>query len=127
MRTLRNPAVIFCIFFFLSIAFLVPLFLYPEIHFGQLGKQTFAAQMIESTARGELRHGVFPIRHFLENYHEDLIPWAEEVPLYSFAAAALVKFLGLPVILAGKILSMLAFFFTIWGFARIGEAIDRIE
>lgn len=125
MRTLRNPAVVFFLLLLASLAFLLPLFLYPEIHFGQLGKQTFAAQMIESTARGELRHGVFPIRHFLENYHEDLIPWAEEVPLYSFIAAGLVKFFGIPVILAGKILSMLAFFFIIWGFARIGDAVRR--
>jgi hypothetical protein len=114
-----------CATLLVSLAFLIPSFLYPKIHFGQLGKQTFAAQMIESTSRGELDHGVFPTRHFIEVYHNNVIPWAEEVPLYSFMSAGVVKGFGATPIQAGKFWSLLAFAFLLWGFARIGGLIGN--
>jgi hypothetical protein len=108
-----------------SFAYLMPSFLYPKTHFGQLGKQTFAAQMIESTAKGELSHGVFPTRHFLEVYENGLVPWAEEVPLYSFMSAGLVDGLGFTPVAAGKTLSLLAFFLVILGFALIARDLGK--
>jgi hypothetical protein len=110
---------------FISLAFSMPSFFYPKVHFGQLGKQTFAAQMIESTANGELDHGVFPFRHFVEVYHPGVVPWAEEVPLYSFMSAGLVKGFGMTPIAAGKFWSMLAFAFILWGFARLAKSIGK--
>lgn len=104
-----------------SFLYLVPSLVYPRIHFGQLGKQTFAAQMIESTAKGELTYGVFPTRHFVEVYHDGLVPWAEEVPLYSFLSAGLVRAFSISPIFAGKLLSFLSFLFILFGFARIAK------
>ena len=109
----------------ISFAYLVSPFFYPKTHFGQLGKQTFAAQMIESTAKGELSHGVFPTRHFLEVYENGLVPWAEEVPLYSFMSAGLVDTIGLTPVQAGKTLSLIAFFLLIFGFARIASTLGK--
>ena len=110
---------------FISIGFLISPLVYPKIHYGQLGKQTFAAQMIESTARGELTYGVFPTRHFVESYQEKLIPWAEEVPLYSFMSAGLVRAFGFSPIIAGKVLSFIAFALIILGFAQIAKTMQK--
>jgi hypothetical protein len=117
--------VIAIIALFISLIFLVPNLVYPKVHFGQLGKQTFAAQMIQSTARGELSHGVFPTRHFVEVYEDGLVPWAEEVPLYSFMSAGLVNAFGITPIAAGKVWSFISFFLILFGFARIARALKK--
>ena len=109
----------------ISFAFLIPKLIYPRIHFGQMGKQSFAAQMIESTAKGELAHGVFPFRHFVELDHSGVIPWAEEVPLYSFMSAALIRAFNLTPIQAGKAWSFIALIFIALGFLRIGKTLKQ--
>ncbi len=125
MRLLKNPKFLSFLFVFLvSVGFMVTAFFYPEVHFGQLGKQTFAAQMIESTSRGELLHGVFPLRHFIEAYHQDLIYWAEEVPVYSFLSAGLMHLFGLSAVMAGKTLAFISFLLIILGFAKIAEKVN---
>lgn len=73
---------------------------------GQLGKQTFAAEMIRSWSLGRTALG-FPFRTFLELSHSGPIPWAEEFPLYSWLASVLMWTTGLNEVLAGRLISIL--------------------
>ncbi len=94
---------------------------------GQLTKQTFAAEMIRSWSIGRTGLG-FPFRTFLELSHSGPIPWAEEFPLYSWLASALMWTTGINEVVAGRLISILcllllvglAFQWTARQSARIG-------
>lgn len=107
---------------FLSLVSLFPLLKRDLVDYGQLGKQTFAAEMIKSTKNGEVENGVFPIRHFLEPNHNDLIPWAEEFPIYSFGAAKLSALTDISIEHSAKFLSFISFLFLIYGFYALSES-----
>jgi len=103
-------------------------FLIPIINYGQIGKETFVAEMIRSFINGETVGFLFPIRHFLEPHHTDLIPWAEEFPIFHLIIAGIHKLLALisidanPIILS-KTLNIGAFATLIAGFFSIGKTL----
>ncbi len=120
---------IFWIFFLLSFSFLIPNLMIPIINYGQLGKQTFVAAMIEGFFQSDTVGWLFPIRHFLEPAHTGPVPWAEEVPLYHYLVVWAMKsiaFAGITanVVILGKFLSMIAWGTLIYGFFRIGKNLN---
>jgi hypothetical protein len=78
----------------------------PDVIEGQVGKQTFALEMIRSFSENHVVKGWFPERHFVELHHEGVVPWAEEFPIYSFTAGMISKFTG-DIDRSARILSLL--------------------
>ncbi len=106
----------------LSLFTLLPYLFEPHILRGQVGKQTFSAEMALSYARGQTEQG-FPLRHFLEVWHEDVIPWAEEVPIYTAPVGLLSRWSGISVVILGKFASALAFIALLGALYQIGRAL----
>lgn|GEM_PF-6174564 len=111
--------------FLISIFPLIPLLLIPIVNYGQLGKQTFAAEMIRSLLNGEIVHGFFPIRHFLESHHSGLVPWAEEFPLYDWIVGAFAVVFHATPVFAAKAVSFLGWLALIFGFFKIGRYFSK--
>ena len=96
----------------ISVGSLVPSVLSDRIDRGQVSKQTFVCEMARSYTLGE-RAGIFPIRHFLEIEHPGPVAWAEELPLYVLGIAGLHRATGIPIEVAGKVISFASFFFLL--------------
>lgn len=91
---------------------------WSQILEGQIGKQSFVAHMIESYMTGALERG-FPLRFFFEPWHQGVIPWAEEVPLYHIFASTLGAITGLGAVQAGRVVSLLCVGVTAFFIRRI--------
>lgn len=92
----------------LSVLSLVPNIFEREIIQGQIWKQIEQAEAAKSFVSGETE-GFFPIRHYLEVYHKELIPWAAEFPIYTLSAALVNMITGIPIVISGRIISFIFF------------------
>jgi hypothetical protein len=118
---------VFWIILTVSLLALVPHLFIPIVNYGQLDKQTFAAEMIRSFVNGNVVHHLFAIRHFLESNHDGLIPWAEEFPLYNWVVMLLTSITGVNSIIVAKLTSFCALPAIAYSFFKIAKqvTIDR--
>ena len=90
---------------------------------GQINKQAFTLEFARSYARGDTS-GIFPIRHFLEIYHEKPMAWAEEFPIYPVMIAALSRVTGAPLAIAGRPIALGFFLSLLWASSRLGRKLS---
>lgn len=119
------------IFFFTLVALITSLQLVPkltdsDIIWGQVGKQSVAAEMARSLLLNQ-REGVFPLRHFMEIYHDRPVPWAEEVPIYSLLNQTIARITSIDVVIIGRINSFASFLLLLLGFFRLGTVLQKDE
>lgn len=99
-------------------------FLTDKIIQGQIIKQTIVAHTAASFAEGKTE-GIFPKRFYLEPYHQDVVPWAEEFPIYAAVIGYVYNQTKIPIPIIGKIYSLIALIFLIIAGFHIGEIIER--
>lgn len=108
----------------LGILELLPKLFNNHIDGGQLTKQTHDAAWARSYDLG-LTQGMFPLRFFLEIYHEGIIPWATEFPIYTTAVAGLHHLLGIPIVIGGRLISFVFFLLMLLAGHNLGREFKK--
>lgn len=114
MRYLLSTKTVFKVSVFISVLLVMPRVFNPQVFDGQTGKQAMVHGLTLSYLNKNLE-GIYPLRPFPEIWHSGVVPWAEEVPLYSLGVAALAKLTHSNLVVAGK-----AFSFFMWVLLSVG-------
>ena len=123
MRTLTRLHGLCLLLTLVGLLSLTPNLIRNHILEGQIIKQTFSAEMAQSFSRGD-QTGIYPHRHFLEVFYPDVVPWAEEFPLYTGVIGYTVRWTGLPLVPLGRFVSFGFLILLLLGARRLGKNLD---
>ncbi len=91
---------------------------------GQVIKKAIVAHTAQSYLQSS-REGIFPLRFYLEPYHQDIVSWAEEFPIYIALVASLSKIISIPIPLSGQVISFIFFMLLLMAGFKIGEELEN--